>query len=258
MFWRRKRPWRDLAEELESHVVIESDQLQEQGKSPSAADTAALRSMGNTTAVLEAYYVQGRWLWWDQVSRDVMHALRLFRRRPGFTAVVILTLALGIGASTAIFSVIDAVLLRPLPYREPDRLAMLWSEDSAREMQEGRVSLLNFADWKSRTHSFEDLTVFVGQTFLLGNNDGPPVRMRSARVEVNFFSLLGVKPIRGRIFSDEEEKKGDAAVVIGAGLWQRRFGGSEQALGSYLMMDGRPSRIIGIMPESFQDRKSVV
>jgi putative ABC transport system permease protein len=151
-----------------------------------------------------------------------------------------------------LFSVIQAVLLRPLPYRDPGRLAMLWSEDPAHGVQEGRVSLLNFADWKTRSHAFEDMTSFIGQTFLLGSQDGPPERMRSARVTANFFPLLGVAPIMGRVFSADEERRGESVAVLSYGLWQRRFAGSAQVLGSDLIMDKRKARIIGVMPASFQ------
>jgi predicted permease len=252
MFWRRKRSSNDFAEEIQSHLAHEADELQESSEARTDAEAAAHRAFGNVTLAQEAFYRRGRLLLWDQVSRDFRHALRLFWRRPGFTAVVVLTLALGIGANTAIFSVVNAVLLRPLPYKEPASLAMLWSEDSAHGLQEGRVSLLNFADWKSRSHTFDKMTAFIGQTFLLGSKDGPPERMRSARVSANFFPLLGVEPILGRVFSDDEEKRGESVVVLSYGLWQRRFGGSTQVLGSDLIMDARKSRIIGVMPPSFE------
>jgi len=252
MFWRKKRPSRDFADEIHSHLEHEADDLQQSDEKRADAETAARRAFGNVTLVQEASYQRGRWLLYDQLARDLRHALRLFWRRPGFSTVVVLTLALGIGANTAIFSVINAVLLRPLPYKEPARLAMLWSADPAHSIQEGRVSLLNLADWKTRSHTFEDMTPFIGQTFLLGNKDGPPERMRSARVSANFFSLLGVEPILGRLFSADEEKRGESVVVLSYGLWQRRFGGSMQVLGSDLIMDTRESRIIGVMPASFQ------
>ncbi len=241
---RRKRTQEDFTEEIASHINLEADQLHDSG--------AARRAFGNVTSAREAFYESGRWLVWDRFSRDLRHALRLMRRRPGFSMVVALTLALGIGANTAIFSVIDAVLLRPLPYKDPGRLAMLWSEDAAHGLTEGRVSLLNFADWKSRSHTFEDFTLFVGQTFLLGNHDGPPERMRSARVPANFFPLLGAEPALGRTFSGDEERRRESVVILSYGMWQNRFGGSPQALGSDLLMDGRKARIIGVMPRSFQ------
>jgi putative ABC transport system permease protein len=252
MFGRKKRPLSDFTEEIESHLAHESDQRRDRGVSGPDAASSARRAFGNVTALQEAWYQSGRWRLGDELSRDLRHAIRLFGRRPGFSAVVVLTLALGIGANTAIFSVIRAVLLRPLPYRDPGRLAMLWSEDPAHGLVEGRVSLLNFADWKGRSHSFEDMTLFIGQTFLLGSTDGPPERMRSARVSSSFFPLLGVHPLLGRLFSPEEEKRGESVVVLSYQLWQRRFGGSPGVLGSDLIMDRRKSRIIGVMPASFQ------
>jgi predicted permease len=251
MFWRRKRPLDDFAEEIQSHITLEADQLRENGEAGADSAARARRAFGNVTSFQEAFYERGRWLFWDNLQRDLRQAIRQMGRAPGFSAVVILTLALGIGANTAIFSLINAVLLRPLPYRDPGRLAMLWNEDPVHNDHEGRVSLLNFGDWKKRSHSFEDMTVFCGQTFLLGS-DGPPERLRSARVPANFFPLLGVEPMHGRVFSTEEEKRGERVVVLSYGLWQRRFGSSAQAVGSDLVMDGRKSRIIGVMPQQFQ------
>src|SRR5579871_1433630 len=252
MFWRKKRPWRDFAEEVESHLAHEADQLQDTGAAPGNAQSKARRAFGNATSIQEEMYRRSRMWLFDQLANDLRHALRLFGKRPGFSAVVVLTLALGIGANTAIFSVINAVLLRPLPYRAPDRLAMLWSEDSAHGLKEGRVSLLNFADWKSRSRSFEDMTLFIGQTFLLGNADGPPERMREARVPANFFPLLGVEPMLGRVFSSEEERQRASVAIVSFGLWQSRFGGSPNVLGADIVKDGRKSRVIGVMPQSFQ------
>src|SRR2546422_1185899 len=128
MFWRKKRPLSDFAQEIQSHLAHEADQIQEHGNARTEADAAARRAFGNVGLVEEHFYRQGRWLLWDQISRDFLYALRLFWRKPAFSIVVVLTLALGIGANSAIFSVIDAVLLRPLPYKDPSRLAMLWSE----------------------------------------------------------------------------------------------------------------------------------
>jgi predicted permease len=249
MFWRRKRSLDDLADEIQSHLTLEADQLRE--STAPDPETTARRAFGNVTLVQEAFYERGRWLFWDHLLRDLHHALRLMRSRPGFSAIVVLTLALGIGANTAIFSLINAVLLRPLPYKDPGRLAMLWTDDPAANAHEGPASLLNFVDWRSQSHTFQDMTIFRGQTFLLGS-DGPPERLRSARVPANFFPLVGVEPLLGRVFSDEEEKLGERVVVLSYGLWQRQFGGSAHAIGSDLLMDGRKSRIIGVMPPQFQ------
>jgi predicted permease len=251
MFWRKRRPLSDFEEEIQSHLAHEADELNS-SNSVTDPETQARRSFGNPTALKEAFYEHGRWLLWDQFSRDLRHSLRLFWRRPAFTAVVVLTLAVGIGATLAIFSVINAVLLRPLPYKDPGKLAMLWTEDSAYGFAEGRVSLSNFADWKTRSHAFQDMTIFIGQTFLLGNNDGTTERMRSARVAENFFPVLGVEPALGRVFSPEEVRRGERVAVLSYALWQHHFGGSPQALGADLTMDNRKLRVIGVMPASFQ------
>ncbi len=251
LFWRKRRRLDDFAQEIESHIALEADQVRESANAGIDPEATARRAFGNITSVREAFYERGRWLSWDHLIRDLRHAFRLMQCRPGFSAVVVLTLALGIGANTAIFSLIDAVLLRPLPYREPGRLAMLWTDYPAHNDHEGRVALLNFQDWRNQSRTFQDMTLFCGQTFMLGT-DGPPERLRSARVPANFFPLLGVEPILGRVFSRDEEKRGERLLILSYGLWQRRFGCSSQAIGSDLLMDGRSSRIIGVMPSQFQ------
>src|SRR5271165_3182546 len=250
LFWRKKRPLEDLAEEIRTHLAPEADQVRDENRAETDPERMARRAFGNVTSVQETFYERGRWLFWDYLILDLRQALRLMRRRPGLSVVVILTLALGIGATTAIFSLISAVLLRPLPYRDPGRLAMLWTDDAAHNEHERHVSLLNYGDWKALSHAFQDMTVFCGQTFLLGT-EGPPERLRSARVPANFLPLVGVEPILGRVFSEEEEKRRERVAVLSYGLWQRRFGASARAIGSELLMDGRKSRIVGVMPPHF-------
>ncbi len=249
MLWRRKRSFEDFREEIESHLAIEADELRDEGHRADS-EAAAHRAFGSVAALEEKWYEHRRWMLFDHLKRDVVQAVRQLKLRPGFSILVILTLALGIGANSAIFSVVQAVLLRPLPYRDPGRLAMVFSGDPARELHEGRVSLLNFADWKSLNRSFEDMTVFVGQTFLLGTG-GSPERMRSARVAANFWPLLGVEPILGRVFTPEEERRGERLAVLSYELWQQQFGGTREALGARLQMDDRSYLIIGVMPPEF-------
>ena len=252
MFWRRKRSLEDFDDEIKAHLAMEADELRQRNGLSIDSEGQARQAFGNITAIKEAFYEFGRVRRWDQLSRDVRHALRLFRRRPGFSAAVTFTLATGIGSTLAVFSIINAVLLRPLAYAQPDRLAVLWTEDPAHGLFENRVSLLNFADWKERNHSFENMTAFIGQTFLLSNGDGTRQRMRSARVDERFFPLVGVQPLLGRVFSADEEKRGDPVIVISHRMWLDRFAGSAAALESDLIMDGRKSRIIGVMPASFR------
>ena len=170
-------------------------------------------------------------MFFDHLTRDLRQALRQMRNRPGFSADRHIDSGLGHRCEFRNFQHHSGGSTAPLPYKDPGRLAMLFSGDPARELHEGRVSLLNFWDWKSQNHSFEDMTVFIGQTFLLGT-DGPPERMRSARVPANFWTLLGEEPVLGRVFTPEEEKRGDRVAVLSHQLWQQRFGGSQEALGA--------------------------
>ena len=243
MFRRKKRSFEDFRAEIESHLELEADE-----DSGSQAD--ARRAFGNVAIAQERWYEGSRWMFFEHLGRELRHGLRQIRRRPGFSLFVILTLAAGIGANATIFSVVEAVLLRPLPYHDPGRLAMLFSGDPFRELHEGRVSLLNFEDWKTRNHSFQDITAYVGQTFLLRGGETPE-RMRSARVKANFWTVLGVKPLLGRVFTAEEESRAERVAVLSYDLWQQEFGGSKDALGRRLFMDDRTYIVIGVMPPSF-------
>ncbi len=249
MWRRKKRSFADFKEEIECHLAMEADEIRD--TVPRAdSEAAARQAFGNVAATQERWYEHNHWMFFDYLSRDLRQALRQIKRRPGFCMIVILTLALGIGANSAIFSIVEAVLLRPLPYRDPSRLAMVFSGDPAREPHEGRVSLLNFVDWRSQNRSFEDLTAFIGQTFML-RTGGLPERMRSARVGANFWPLLGVEPLLGRAFTAEEEKRGERVAVLSYPLWQQQFGGTKEALGSRLIMDDRSYLVIGVMPQDF-------
>jgi predicted permease len=249
MRWRKKRSFEDFQEEIESHLAIQADEIRDT-EPCGDLDAAARRAFGNVTTTQERWYEHRYWMFFDYLSRDMRQALRQMKRRPGFCMVVILTLALGIGANSAIFSIVEAVLLRPLPYKDPSRLAMVFSGDPARELHEGRVSLLNFVDWRSQNHVFEDMTAYIGQTFLL-RTDASPERMRSARVGASFWPVLGVAPLLGRVFTPEEEKRGERVAVLSYQLWQQQFGGTKEALGSRLVMDDRSYLVIGVMPSDF-------
>jgi macrolide transport system ATP-binding/permease protein len=224
MFGKKRRSPGNFKEEIASHLAHEADDMRDRGKCADP-EAAARRAFGNVTKLEERSYESRHWMWFDHLRIDLRQAVRQLRKRPGFSAMVILILGLGIGANSAIFSVIRAVLLRPLPYKDPGRLAMVFADDPARELHEGRTSLLNFADWKNQNRSFEDMTAFTPQTFLLGT-DGPPERMRSARVSASFWSVLGVSPILGRLFTTQEEKRDERVVVLSYSLWQRQFGGN--------------------------------
>jgi putative ABC transport system permease protein len=185
---------------------------------------------------------------------DLRIGVRMPRKNPGFSALAILTLALGIGANTAIFGLANAAFFRPLPYPHSERLAFLWQNNQRTGETEGLVSYPNLADWRSQTHTFADMAFFMsGKSILSGNGD--PERTPSALVSVNFFSVLGVNPVIGRSFTPEEQIPGHADVaVISYHLWRTRFSGDPQVLGRYVSSfngQGHGQTIIGVMPPGF-------
>jgi putative ABC transport system permease protein len=181
---------------------------------------------------------------------DVRYAIRLLRKSPGFACTAIATLALGIGATTAIFSTVDTVLIRPLPYANPDRLVMVWEEASFAGVPRNTPAPGNYFDWIRRTRSFSDMAATRGAGASL-TGDGAPEQLRGRRVTANFFSVLGVSPAIGRTFTDEEDRTGAALVIISHGLWQRRFGGDRSIVGRTLLLDDNRYEVIGVMPPGF-------
>jgi putative ABC transport system permease protein len=181
---------------------------------------------------------------------DLRYGFRQLRLNPGFAAIAVVTLALGIGANTALFSVVRNVLLKPLPYRDPARLARVWMDNRRLQMREDWASYLNYQDYKRLGTSFESMAAFTEPSMNL-TGDGEPEQIRGARAEAALFDVLGAKPIQGRLFTKDEETAGKENVaVIGWSLWQRRFGGGD-VLGKVLDFDGRRMTIIGVMPPGF-------
>src|SRR5436309_7355134 len=168
--------------------------------------------------------------------QDIRYALRQLRKNPAFTAVAVLTLALGIGANTAIFSVVNAVLLKPLPYQEPGRLVMVWEQNAHRGWFENIVSGANFVDWKKQNHVFADMAAFESNSFNL-TGEAKAEEVAGERVTANLFSVLGVQPLRGRLFLPEEERADKAAVIASYGLWQQRYGGDPALVGKQISVN---------------------
>ena len=184
----------------------------------------------------------------ESLLQDLRYAVRSLGKRPGFTLVVIFTLALGIGANTAIFSVVQAVLLSPLPYQEPDRLVVLWQKNEKLSLTQRPVSYPNILDWQAQNQVFEHLAAIRGESFSLTDRDEPE-RVNGLRVSANALSLLGVKPALGRDFLPTEEQPGKASVaLVGYGLWQRRYAGNPQIIGQTLQLDGKSYQVIGVLP----------
>jgi len=187
------------------------------------------------------------------VKQDIRYAFRMLRKQPGFTAIAILTLALGIGANTSIFSVVNAVLLRPLPYPQPDRLVLI--RERTNIFDSGSVSLPNYLDWRASQRGFTDLALFRrGDANLSGaTSDVEAERVSSARVSYNFLSVLGVPPELGRDFRESDDVPHCKKVaLISDGLWKRRFGGSRGVIGQSIMLDGVQREIIGVLPANVQ------
>ena len=186
--------------------------------------------------------------------QDVRYALRTLQRSPGFVAVAVLSLALGIGANTAIFSVVETVLLRTLPYADGDRLVMVWEDASFAGFPRNTPAPANYADWKAQNRSFQDMAATAGVTFNL-TGDGDPERVMGRRVTRNFFDVLGVQPMLGRGFLPEEDAPGGGRVVVlSHALWQSRYGADRGVVGREILMNGEKYTVAGIMPPGFQFR----
>jgi predicted permease len=183
--------------------------------------------------------------------QDLRYGARILIKKPGFTLIAVFTLALGIGANTAIFSVINALILSPSSIAEPENVAAIWRTPSDKR-SEGYVSYLELQDWQSRNQSFEAIAAYKPNGFILLNEDNAE-RIQGMRVTGNFLSFLKVKVFRGRDFQNEEEKRGATPVVIlSYEFWQNRFGGDESALGQQLSLNGRPFTVIGVLPPTFE------
>ena len=188
----------------------------------------------------------------DTLLQDIRYAVRMLLKKPGFTAVAVLTLALGIGANTAIFTVVDAALLRSLPYKEPDRLVHLWETNQQQEFHQREASYPDYLDWRERNHSFDEMAGYSRGSFTLTGREAPE-RIQGAAVTSSFFSTLGVEAIHGRTFYPDEDKPGgENIVILSHGLWERRFGGDTSIIGQSITLSGRPFTVIGILPPSFK------
>src|ERR1700733_9254077 len=252
MHWHRRRHCeQDLERELGSHLELEAQELLEAGLSTDDAHYAARRMLGNRTSIREEVREMWGWVTLEQIAQDTRYAFRGMRKTPGFALTAVLSLALGIGANTAIFTVVHAVLLKPLPFPQPDRLVQIWESQPAKGYFRNVVNPITFLDWHERTHSFEEMAaVSDGTTNLTGLGD--PLALAGMRVSPQYFSILGVLPALGRSFSAEEGRPGqDNVAILSFGIWQSRFGGDPSAVGRKIMIDGAPVTIVGVMPRGF-------
>ncbi len=210
--WRRHRE-RDLERELRAHLELEAQELLEAGLSTGDARYAAQRMLGNRTSIHEEVREMWGWVTVEQIAQDTRYAFRGMRKSPAFALTAVLSLALGIGANTAIFTVVHAVLLKPLPFPQPDRLVQIWESQPSRGWFRNVVNPFNFLDWRERTHSFEEMAAVSGHTANL-TGLGDPLALAGVQVSPQYFSILGVFPALGRPFNAGEGRPGQDNVAI--------------------------------------------
>lgn len=235
--WVRERSERDMREELQALAA-----LAEPGE------------LGNLTLAAENARDGWGWTWLSTLLADVRYGSRSLLRGPGFLAATVLTLTLGIGANTTIFSVINATILRPLPFPDSKKLVLVWKTYGKGPDNENIISAPDYWDFKNQTHSFEDVAIFdsSGRGYNLSATGGEPEQVSGLRVSASFFPVLRAKPMLGRLFLAEEELPGkDHEVILSYGLWKRRYGGDNGILGHAIKIDGEDFTVVGVMPREF-------
>lgn len=250
--FRREAVEAEMDEELRSHFEKQVEKYVASGVPRDEAVRRARLEFGGHEQLKEDCRDARGVSFIDTLTRDVRYGLRMLRKNLGFATVAILTLALGIGANTAIFSVINSVLLRPLPYGDPASLVMVWENNSQLANPHNTVSPPNFLDWRSRNTVFESMAaVYDERDNLTGNGDPQEVILQG--VSSNFFSVLGVNPIMGSGFTSENDQTGhNNVVLLSYGFWKERFGGDPSIVGKTVVINGHPQTVVGVAPQSFQ------
>src|SRR4051812_3772991 len=240
---------------LPLHIDMETVQNIRNGMEPNAARRAARLAFGGVDRAAEDVRDVRNISWLEDLEQDLRHAIRAFRRAPGFTLTAVAALSLGIGANTAVFTVLHAVVIAPLPYANPDRLIRLWESSRTQRVERGAVSPGTFVDLRARSRTLERIALFGERDFLVSNGQNT-WQSRSAAVSPALFDMLGARPVLGRTFPPDDGTTRFAGsfdeVVIGYELWQRRFGGANDVVGRTVRVDGRWSyTIAGIAPRGF-------
>ena len=249
--WRRKRE-KELEDEVQSHLKMAAQDHAEKGAAADQARRAAQQEFGNVGLVKETARDAWGWRWLGEFSEDVRYGARVLRKNIGFTAVAVLTLALGIGANTALFSVVNGVLLNPLPYPQPEQLVTI--HESKPNFDSGSISFPNFRDWRKDNSTFSRMAVTRSFSFTL-TGLGESEQLPAQFISTDFLPMLGVKPVAGRLFVEGEDDFDRSPIaLISAGLWNRKFSSAQDALGKVLTLDGRSYTIVGVVPASFQLR----
>jgi predicted permease len=242
---------RDLGREINAHLALLQEDYERRGLSPTDARLAARRAYGGVEQTKELHRDARSFRWMGHFAKDVRYGLRNLRRNPGFTTVALLALGLGIGATTAIFSVVNTVLLRPLAYADPDRLVTVLHQGT------GPVATANYIDWRDQSHSFEAMGAADAWSANLASSDPADThsaeRLPGLKVTQNLLPLLGVKPLLGRFFLPGEDRVGaEHEVILSHRLWQARFSGNPAILGKQLRLNGEGYTVVGVMPVGFR------
>ena len=258
MWWRRSRRAEDFKLEIDAHLQLETDRFIADGLSPDDARAAARRAFGNVTRAEERFYESRRVMWLDDLRSDTRYAIRTLIKSPGFTIAAALTLAIGIGANTAIFSVIRGVILRPLPYHDPQKLVSLVENVPAAENFTGQPQRLlgiridEFTQWQTRFDAFSHTAVYVSTQMTLTTPD-ESTRLLGVQVSSAMFPMLGAQTILGRVFDAAAERAhSDAVIVLSSVAWRTHFGANPDIVGRTVTLDGQPYSVIGIMRPDFQ------
>jgi predicted permease len=254
-WWRIKKRNADLERELRSDLELEEEEQRESGLQGEQARNAALRAFGNPTVILEQTRAVWSWNWFESLARDLRYSLRTLGRTPRFTVIAILVMALGIGANVALFTVVRGVLLRPLPFQDPDRLVMLYEAGLHEDDTAGStvVSGGMYAEWKNQNRSYSSLALAQGiRVGLSGSSGQLPEKLKSALFSWDLLPTLGVQPALGRGFSQADDSpSANGTVLLSWGLWKRRFGGNPAILNQTIELDSKPFTVIGVMPAWF-------
>ena len=247
----RNRRYDDLAVSIQEHLDERTEDLMEEGMTREEATQKARRDFGNVTVIAERSRQVWQWPTLESIWADVRFALHQLRKSPGFAITAILTLALGVGATTAIFSVVKAVLLNSLPYKDPDRVVTVWTANDARDGKPHPSTAADFAAWKQRSGVFEDLAPSYDDERTL-TGQGAPQLLIGYAVSANYLRILGVEPRLGRLYNDEEDRPGGPQVaLLSDSLWRATFHADPGIVGKAITLDGSPFTVLGVMPPRF-------
>jgi putative ABC transport system permease protein len=249
--WRRKRRNEELDEEIQGHLTLAEREQMESGQIRREAQLAARHEFGNVGLAAEVTRDMWGWRWLADMLQDARYGLRMLRKNPGFTAVAVLTLALGIGATTVIYAVAYTVMLKPLPFPNPDRLMTIWEAGTGPSSSTDDPSPGDYNDWRKQSSSFEQIAAIVDRSYNL-TGAGDPEELHGEAVSGNLFSMLEVPPVLGRVLTPVDDHPSPDVAVLSYGLWRRRFASDPAVVGKSVLLDNVPTLIVGVVPASVQ------